>query len=160
MEHEQSENLRSDYGNLSYRKYQTGCSRNLGRFFRSELFSRWKHYWALLRVENEEARQWYMDEAVACAWSGWQLECQISTLYYERILSSREKEPVENEAKELLEPLAVEEFIKDEAIVKYSVLNKAKQVFASKYRFTLPAIEELQCEIEEERRKIEGGMDI
>ncbi len=38
---------------------------------------------------------------------------------------------------------------------KYSVLNDAKQVFASKYRLTLPTAEELQREIEEERRRIE-----
>ena len=44
---------------------------------------------------------------------------------------------------------------KNEAIVKYSVLNDAKQVFASKYRLTLPSAEELQREIEEERRRIE-----
>lgn len=45
---------------------------------------------------------------------------------------------------------------KNEAIVKYSVLNDAKQVFASKYQLTLPSAEELQREIEEERRRIEG----
>ena len=44
---------------------------------------------------------------------------------------------------------------KNEAIVKYSVLNDEKQVFASKYRLTLPSAEELQREIETERRKLE-----
>ena len=40
-------------------------------------------------------------------------------------------------------------------IVKYSVLNDEKQVFASKYQLTLPSAEELQREIEDERRRIE-----
>ena len=44
---------------------------------------------------------------------------------------------------------------KNEAIVRYSVLNDEKQVFASKYQLTLPSAEELQHEIEEERRRIE-----
>ena len=44
---------------------------------------------------------------------------------------------------------------KNEAIVKYSVLNDGEQIFASKYRLTLPTAEELQREIEEERRLIE-----
>lgn len=44
---------------------------------------------------------------------------------------------------------------KNEAIVKYSVLNEAKQVFASKYRLTLPTAEELQREIEAERKRSE-----
>ena len=33
---------------------------------------------------------------------------------------------------------------KNEAIVKYSVLSEAKQVFTSKYKFTLPTVGELQ----------------
>jgi len=45
---------------------------------------------------------------------------------------------------------------KNEAIVKYSVLNDAKPVFASKYQLTLPSAKELQREMEEERRRIEG----
>lgn len=44
---------------------------------------------------------------------------------------------------------------KNEAIVKYSVLSEAKQLFASRYQLTLPTAEELQREIEQERRKIE-----
>ena len=42
---------------------------------------------------------------------------------------------------------------KGEVIVKYSVLNDAQQVFASRYRFALPTAGELQREIE--RRRIE-----
>ncbi|MCI9337836.1 MAG: DUF1016 domain-containing protein [Lachnospiraceae bacterium] len=37
----------------------------------------WTHYRLLLSVENEQARQWYMDEAIASAWSSRQLERQI-----------------------------------------------------------------------------------
>ena len=44
---------------------------------------------------------------------------------------------------------------KNEAIAKYSVLNDAKQIFASKYKLTLPSPEELQKEIEAGRRRIE-----
>ena len=237
----------------------------------------WSHYRALLRVEDEAARQWYMEECVRAAWSSRQLERQISTLYYERLLSSRDPAPVKEEAEALLRPYAAEDFIKDpyvldfldlknypalreteleqalidklqefllelgrgfcfvarqklmryededfyldlvfyhsilkchvlidlkigklthgdvgqmdsyirmfdalykneddnptigiilcsqknEAIVKYSVLSEAKQVFASKYRLTLPSAETLQKEIEAERRKLEekGGTE-
>jgi len=292
IEHEQNGNLRSEYGkgllqNVSDRLQQefgAGFSvRNLQQMkkfyalfpntnaLRSQLT--WTHYRALLRVENDAARDWYMNECVKAGWSSRQLERQISTLYYERLLSSREKAPVIAEASKLTEPLAAENFIRDpyvldfldlksypslresdleqalldklqefllelgrgfcfiarqklmryedddfyldlvfyhsilkchvlidlkigklthgdvgqmdsyirmfdalykndddnptigiilcsqknEAIVKYSVLNDAKQVFASKYRLTLPTAEELQREMEEERWKIEGG---
>lgn len=237
----------------------------------------WSHYRALLRVEDEAARQWYMEESIRAAWSSRQLERQISTLYYERLLSSRDPAPVKEEAEALLRPYAAEDFIKDpyvldfldlknypalreteleqalidklqdfllelgrgfcfvarqklmryededfyldlvfyhsilkchvlidlkigklthgdvgqmdsyirmfdalykneddnptigiilcsqknEAIVKYSVLSEAKQVFASKYQLTLPSAEVLQKEIEAERRKLEeiGGAE-
>lgn len=36
-------------------------------------------------------------------------------------------------------------------MVKYSVLNESRQLFASKYRLYLPSEEELRVEIERER---------
>ena len=50
----------------------------------------WTHYRTLLRVESEPARQWYMREAASQGWTTRALERQISTLYYERLLSSSE----------------------------------------------------------------------
>ncbi len=44
---------------------------------------------------------------------------------------------------------------KNEAIARYSVLNDSKQLFASKYMLYLPTEEELQRELERERRLIE-----
>ena len=291
VEHEQNGSLRADYGKgilqeVSERLQQefgTGFSvRNLQQMkkfyvtfqnanaLRSQLT--WTHYRALLKVENEAARDWYMEECIRSGWSSRQLERQISTLYYDRLLASREKAPVVAEANALMEPLAAENFIKDpyvlefldlknypslreteleqalidklqefllelgrgfcfvarqklmryededfyidlvfyhsilkcyvlidlklgklthgdvgqmdsyirmfdaiyrneddnptigiilcsqknEAIVKYSVLNDEKQIFASKYQLTLPTAEELQREIEAERRRIEA----
>lgn len=290
VEHEQNGSLRADYGKAVLQEISEKLQQEFGSGFsvrnlqqmkkfyalfpntnalRSQLT--WTHYRALLRVENDNARNWYMEECIRSAWSSRQLERQISTFYYERLLASREKEPVVMEASKLMEPLAAENFIKDpyvldfldlknypalresaleqalidklqefllelgrgfcfvarqklmryededfyldlvfyhsilkchvlidlkigklthgdvgqmdsyirmfdalyknaddnptigiilcsqknEAIVKYSVLNDAQQVFASKYRLTLPTAEELQREIEEERRKIE-----
>lgn len=295
VEYEQKGSFRAEYGKSLLQNLSKQLSKEFGKGFdvrnlqqmkkfyalypntnalRSELT--WTHYRALLRVENEAARNWYMDEAIRSGWSSRQLERQISTLYYERLLSSREKEPVIAEAKELLKPIAAENFIKDpyilefldlknypslretdleqalidklqsfllelgrgfcfiarqklmryededfyldlvfyhsilkchvlidlkvgklthadvgqmdsyirmfdaqykndddnptigiilcsqknEAIVKYSVLNDAKQLFASKYRLTLPSPEELQREIEAERRRIEEAQDV
>jgi hypothetical protein len=44
---------------------------------------------------------------------------------------------------------------KDETIARYSVLNESKQLFASKYMLYLPTEEELERELERERRSIE-----
>ena len=58
----------------------------------------WTHYRTLMRIENPKAREWYTQERIAHHWSARALERQISTLYYERLLSSQEKAPVELEA--------------------------------------------------------------
>ena len=290
VEHEQNGSLRAEYGKGILQEVSERLQQEFGDGFsvrnlqqmkkfyvmfpntnalRSQLT--WTHYRALLRVEDDAARNWYMEESIRSAWSSRQLERQISTLYYDRLLASRSREPVIEEAERLMEPLAAESFIKDpyvldfldlknypalretdleqalidklqefllelgrgfcfvarqklmryededfyldlvfyhsilkchvlidlkigklthgdvgqmdsyirmfdalyknsddnptigiilcsqknEAIVKYSVLNDEKQVFASKYRLTLPSAEELQREIETERRKLE-----
>ena len=290
VEHEQSGSLRSEYGKHTLQELSERLTKEFGKGFtvrtlqqmkkfyvlfpntnalRSQLT--WTHYRLLMTVENEKAREWYMNEAVAGAWSSRQLERQISSLYYERLLASRDKAPVKAEADKLMASEGVEDFIKDpyvldfldlkdypalresdleqalidklqefllelgrgfcfvarqklmryededfyldlvfyhsilkchvlidlkigklthgdigqmdsyirmfdalyknpddnptigiilcsqknEAIVKYSVLNDAKQIFASRYSLELPTAEELQHEIEAERKRIE-----
>ena len=56
---------------------------------RSELT--WTHSRILLRVEDDADRRWYMEECIKSGWSSRQLERQISTLYYDRMLASRDK---------------------------------------------------------------------
>ncbi len=51
----------------------------------------WSHYRALMRVENKNAREFYEVEAERCNWGKRDLERQIATMYYERILASRNK---------------------------------------------------------------------
>ena len=58
----------------------------------------WTHYRLLLRVEGTEARQWYVRETAEQNWSTRVLERQIGTLYYERLLSSRDRAPLAAEA--------------------------------------------------------------
>ncbi|MFA7106940.1 MAG: PDDEXK nuclease domain-containing protein, partial [Candidatus Izemoplasmatales bacterium] len=40
---------------------------------------------------------------------------------------------------------------KDETVIKYSVLNESKQLFATKYKLFMPSIEELKNEIEKSK---------
>ena len=54
----------------------------------------WSHYRALMRVENENARQFYEQEAARSHWNKRQLERQINTLLFERLLKSRDKDGV------------------------------------------------------------------
>ncbi len=49
----------------------------------------WSHYRALMRVSTSSARGFYEQEAIECGWSKAQLERQILTSYYERILKTK-----------------------------------------------------------------------
>jgi len=81
----------------------------------------WTHYRRLLRVENEVARQWYIDETISNNWSARALDRQISNLYYERLLSSKEKESVLSEAKENTKPLQndIKNYLRDPYIFDF-----------------------------------------
>jgi predicted nuclease of restriction endonuclease-like (RecB) superfamily len=67
----------------------------------------WSHYRRLIRIENKAARQWYVDEIISNNWSARALDRQVSKLYYERLLSSKEKIPVMEEAKEKTDVLQI-----------------------------------------------------
>ena len=60
----------------------------------------WTHFRALLRVEDEAARLWYMKEAASEGWSSRTLDRNIGTQYYYRLLQSPQKEKVIAEMKE------------------------------------------------------------
>src|SRR5580704_3658429 len=64
----------------------------------------WTHYRTLLRVESDSARHWYMNEAAGQGWTTRSLERQISSLYYERLLTTSDRTAVEAEAKANLAP--------------------------------------------------------
>jgi predicted nuclease of restriction endonuclease-like (RecB) superfamily len=86
---------------------------------RSELT--WTHYRLLMRVEDEKARSYYLEEAVDQNWSTRALERQINSLYYERLLMSRDKSPVREEAGDKTAglPSSPKAFIKDPYILEF-----------------------------------------
>lgn len=81
----------------------------------------WTHYRALLRVDSEAARQWYMNEAADQNWSTRALERQIGTLYHERLLASRDREPLRQEAAANIAPLQQlpREFVRDPVLLEF-----------------------------------------
>ena len=79
----------------------------------------WTHYRLLIRVQNEQARLWYMNEAAEQTWSSRQLDRQISVLYYERLLNSTNTSSVREEAEKNLAQLAPQEFIHDPYVLEF-----------------------------------------
>ncbi len=81
----------------------------------------WTHYRALIRIKDSKARLWYMQEAITQHWSARALERQISVLYYERLLSSKDPEPVTAEAKQKTKQLsnAKQNYLRDPYIFDF-----------------------------------------
>jgi len=119
-----SQQLSTDYG----RGFDITNLRNMRRFYLAfekrdavRLELSWTHYRVLLRVDNSSARNWYRDEAILQNWSARALERQIGTLYYERLLSSKEKQPVEHEAQQNTQVLAesAKDYLRDPYILDF-----------------------------------------
>jgi predicted nuclease of restriction endonuclease-like (RecB) superfamily len=82
----------------------------------------WSHFRLLMRVPDPAARQWYAGEAVSQTWSVAALDRQISTLYYQRLLSSQDQDGVKAEAHSLIlrdAPPNPRDFIRDPYILEF-----------------------------------------
>ncbi|MCX5815768.1 MAG: PDDEXK nuclease domain-containing protein [Proteobacteria bacterium] len=90
---------------------------------RSELS--WTHYRLLLKVEREDIRKFYMEECIVGNWSTRQLERQINSFYYERLLASRDRKPVREEIAQLETGPTPEDLIKDPYVLEFLQLGDA-----------------------------------
>ncbi len=147
IEHEQQGESRAAYGKQLLEQLSTRLTREFGkgfditnlrnmrRFYEAfpirdavRLELSWTHYRVLLRVDNPNARDWYMSETATQNWSSRALERQIGTLYYERLLSSKEKAPVEAEAKAKTRPLAEspQDYLRDPYILDFLNLESGR----------------------------------
>ncbi|RJP72969.1 MAG: DUF1016 domain-containing protein [Ignavibacteriales bacterium] len=88
---------------------------------RSELT--WTHYRFSIRVEKDVARKFYLNESIECGWSTRQLERQINSFYFERILTSKNKSIVKKESQKRNEVFKPEDIIKDPYVPEFIGLN-------------------------------------
>ena len=92
----------------------------------------WTHYRLLLKVENPKARKFYLEECIQSNWSTRQLERQINSFYYERLLSSRDKESVSQEIFKLEPtPKSPKDIMKDPYVLEFLDLNKNNHFYES-----------------------------
>lgn len=77
----------------------------------------WSHFQRVLRVPDENARIYYLTEAAQNTWSIRTLDRNISTLYYQRLLSSQNKETIEKEAEN--KPNEIFDFIKNPTVLEF-----------------------------------------
>ncbi|MDR0418579.1 MAG: PDDEXK nuclease domain-containing protein [Puniceicoccales bacterium] len=79
----------------------------------------WTQYRSLMQVTDESARSFYMEEAVKSGWSSRQLNRQINTMYYQRILASKDKKAVEAEIETVEPKPEYEKIIKDPYVLEF-----------------------------------------
>lgn len=91
----------------------------------------WSHYRLLMRIADENARAFYTEECVKAAWSVRQLERQIHTMYYQRLLSSQDKAPVSAEIQTSEPKPEYEKIVKDPYVMEFLQIKPDTHVFES-----------------------------
>lgn len=97
-------------------------------------FLPWSHYERLIRVEDKKAREWYAKEAFEQGWSFRTLNRNINTLYYERLLMSKKKQPVVNEMQNKTKAYQQDklEYIKSPVVLEFLGLPEDTSLAESK----------------------------
>lgn len=91
----------------------------------------WSHYRSLIRIENDNARNFYINETIKANWSVRQLNRQINSFYYERLLSSQNKEKVSKEIHKIEKDMCPEDIIKDPYVLEFLGLKENKDFYES-----------------------------
>lgn len=88
----------------------------------------WSHYQRVLRISDAQARKYYLTEAANQNWSISTLDRNISTQYYQRLISSQKKELVQTEMQEKTEGLSQnpDDFIRNPAVLEFLNLPASK----------------------------------
>jgi len=88
----------------------------------------WSHYRLLMRVEEESRREFYKRECVDSGWTVRQLERQINSFYYERLLATQQsgKESVKDEIFKLEPDTDPKHHIKDPYVLEFLGLRENK----------------------------------
>lgn len=84
----------------------------------------WSQYKMLISIDNPEKREYYELESVNNAWTGRELERQINSQLYERLLLSNDKEAVLAVARKERIPQSPLEIIKDPMYLEFLGLER------------------------------------
>lgn len=148
VEEEQQGKARAGYGDQLIKYFSLGLqpefgssfsSRNLGFFrqfyrtfpivnaLRSQLS--WTHYRKLITLPSDDQRSFYIAETEKNNWSARQLERQVDSHLYERLLLSNDKESVLAIARKDKYPSDAKEIIKDPMILEFLGLKSESSYY-------------------------------
>jgi predicted nuclease of restriction endonuclease-like (RecB) superfamily len=161
FEEEQQGKERADYGTYLIRNLATELEPEFGsgfsyrqlnwcrqfyRFYpivsalRTQL--NWSQYKMLISIEDSSKREYYELEAVKNSWTGRELERQINSGLFERLLLSNDKESVMAVARSQRLPELPHEIVKDPMILEFLGLERKPQYYEKDLELAL--IEHLQ----------------
>ncbi len=83
----------------------------------------------LLKVEDATARDFYLDECTKSNWSTRQLERQINSFYYQRLLSSQNKDGVRDEIQTLEKGIEAKDIIRDPYVLEFLGLQQTPSLY-------------------------------
>lgn len=85
----------------------------------------WSHYRLIIRIEDPVRRDFYVRSAVEERWTVRQLDRQIHSFYYERLLATRAegKDKVRQEIQQLEPPTKADDVLKDPYVLDFLDLN-------------------------------------
>ena len=142
-----SKKLTEDFGkgftttNLKYMRqfYQTF---QIGHTLSDRLT--WSHYRTLIKVENDKKREFYIKECIENKWSVRQLDRQVHSFYYERLIATQDeyKNDVRNEIQTLEEGIKPQDIIKSPYVLEFLDLKENAKFYEKDLESNL--IEHLQ----------------
>jgi len=156
FEEEQSGKERADYGRFLIKsisetfqpQFGTGFSiRQLERyrqFYR--MFSNasalrthlsWTHYKLMLSIDNQDKREFYLAEATKNNWTARQLERQINSQLFERLLLSNDVQAVLEVARAEKVPSQAHEIIKDPMVLEFLGLKREAAYFEQDFEVAI-----------------------
>lgn len=122
-----SQELETEYGSGFSKRYveimrQFYCTFPIANSLSSQLS--WTQYKLLIRIDNQDKRDFYIAETIKNNWTVRQLERQIYSSLFERLLMSNDKESVLAVAKNEKLPSDAKEIIKDPMYLEFLGLKR------------------------------------
>lgn len=105
----------------------------------------WSHFQRVLKVQNEQAWTYYLREAEQNGWSVRTLDRNISTLYYDRLISSQQPEIVQAEMLANTKPLQADDVIKNPTVLEFLNLSSSLAYTEAELEDDNPTIGLLLC---------------
>lgn len=102
----------------------------------------WTHHRLIMRVENTDARSYYLKECAEQNWTSRVLERNINTFYYQRLLSSQNTQVSIADNNKKIEQANISDLIKDPYVFEF--LNIPEPITANEKEIETALIQNLQ----------------